>query len=84
MMEQLDRSTRAVAELFARHPYVWVSYRDLADVGGFGGWRTRVSNARRQLGWRIDNKWHEVKREDGTKYRVSFYRYVPDDQQGAA
>ena len=52
----------------------WVDARDLARIGGFGGWRTRVSDARkiaRQDGADIENRWFE---HGG--YRVSQYRYT--------
>lgn len=52
----------------------WVDARDLARIGGFAGWRTRVSEARqvaRQDGADIVNRCFD---RDG--YRVSQYRYV--------
>lgn len=39
----------------------WVSAYDLMDVGGRMGWRTRISNARRQLHMTIENRLRRVR-----------------------
>lgn len=40
-------NTQAVLELFQSRPLQWISWQELAKVGGSCAWRTRVSNARR-------------------------------------
>jgi len=44
-----------LAEYFRRHPNTWCDAREIARVGGFASWRTRVSDLRRQKGMRIVN-----------------------------
>ena len=70
-LDHLKPLTQRVAGLFVSRPGVWISMHELARVGGTGGWRTRVSEARDALGT-IDNRQRE---QDG--YRVSEYRWVP-------
>jgi hypothetical protein len=64
---------------FKAHPNEWVSFHQLAHIGGTGGWRTRVSQCRRERGMTIENKW----REEGG-FRVSYYRYRPAGTQTEA
>ena len=70
-LDHLKPLTQRVAGLFLSRPGVWISMHELARVGGTGGWRTRVSEARSVLGV-LENRQRE---QDG--YRVSEYRYVP-------
>ena len=42
-------ATSRILELFRSCPNVWVPWTDLAHIGGALAWRTRVSDARRQL-----------------------------------
>ena len=56
-------------------PNVWVDARELADVGGFAAWRTRVSNLRKH-GYQIENQWYDVRQRDGRTFRVSLYKLV--------
>lgn len=69
----------AVAAVFKAHPNRWLPARRFYKAGGQNGWRTRISNCRRQLGMRIDNcPKVRVRRADGTlKYILSLYRYLP-------
>lgn len=69
-----------VAALFKAKPGQWIPWHELAAVGGHLAWRTRVSDARRELGMQIDNKVE--RRPDGVK--VSLYRYSPADEQAVA
>jgi hypothetical protein len=43
-----QRQTRneAVRELFLSHPAKWISVKQLARVGGFAAWRSRVAEVR--------------------------------------
>src|SRR5262245_60112241 len=41
--------TEKVMELFRSHPHTWIPAPEIATVGGFCGWRTRVSNARERF-----------------------------------
>ena len=55
----------------------WVSAITLMNVGGLLSWRTRLSEARRELHMQIDQKTEWL--ADGT--RRSFYRYVQGTAQ---
>lgn len=63
--------TEAVATYFKAHPEQWIDGRTLAQIGGAYAWRTRVSDARRQLGT-IENRIRRIGR-----VKVSEYRYQP-------
>lgn len=71
-MTRLD----AVAAHFKRCPHEWLSMHTLAQVGGTGGWRSRVAECRTELGMAIENK---VVREAHLTH--SFYRYVPKQEE---
>jgi predicted transcriptional regulator len=64
----------AVAALFKSRPGEWIDGMELARYGGIYGWRTRVSEARRDLAMTIEN---DVRQVPGSKRKVSLYRYVP-------
>lgn len=71
--------TARLAMFLRAHPYEWIDARRLAKVAGFAGWRTRVSDLRREpWSMRVENKWETVTEYDGSRYRVSWYRYVPE------
>ena len=61
-----------VAALLKAQPGAWIDGQRIAQVGGVYGWRTRVSECRRQLGMTIENRIRHVGRR-----KVSEYRYVP-------
>jgi carboxylesterase type B len=63
----------AVAAVLMQHAGEWVHWAELAKAGGAMAWRTRISEARRELGMAIENKI--TQRPDKTK--DSFYRYIP-------
>jgi hypothetical protein len=69
-----------VAALFHAEPNVWIDGRTLSTIAGCYGWRTRVSDCRRQFGMRIVNRQRRVKKADGSSYVVSEYRYEPAGQ----
>jgi hypothetical protein len=79
MREEIERRatfTTAVLEFFQSHPLEWIDVHQLADVGGFAAWRSRVADARRI-----------VKREGGDivwnhEPRNSCYRYHPQAPLG--
>lgn len=66
-----DTLTTRVLRLFLSRPGAWIDVYELAGVGGFAGWRTRVSQAR-----------HIIERaglgqiEWNGKARESAYRFV--------
>jgi len=68
--------TQRVAEFFTERQGQWIDGKNLALVGGGYAWRTRVSNCRLELGMEIENRKRHVKREDGSTFIVSEYRYV--------
>ena len=63
----------AIRALFVARPHDWIDGRQLAQVGGYAAWRTRVSDCRRQFGMRIEN---EV--ETRPDLTISRYRYIPE------
>ncbi len=62
----------AVAAVFTARPGQWIDGRYLASVGGYGGWRTRISNLR-HAPWFMQIT-ARVRREAG--YTISEYRYL--------
>lgn len=69
--------TERIRDYFLARPGQWVSGYNLMRVGGMCAWRTRVSEARRVYGLRIENRVRTYQ-DDGETIRVSEYRYVPD------
>lgn len=67
-----DTYRAAVAELLNSRPNEWIGGIELAHIGGFYAWRSRVSDCRTQLGMRIENRVRTL--ENGVK--VSEYRVV--------
>ena len=59
-------------EHFIERPFVWVDVRTLAEIGGFAGWRTRVSQARQIV---TDRQCGAI--EWNNQIKASAYRYVP-------
>ena len=58
---------------FVRHPGEWLDVQRLAEVGGIGGWRTRVSDVRHR-GVRIEQrliKWPDGRNRSQYCYRPS-------------
>ena len=66
--------TERVRALFLSRPGEWLDGRAIAQVGGYAGWRTRVSDCRRKFSMQIENT---VERHED--YTVSRYRYVPTE-----
>lgn len=63
--------TQKVIALFKSRPLEWLTVQELAQVGGFAAWRSRISDARQIL-----------EAEGGTlewnhKIRLSAYRWLP-------
>ncbi len=70
-------NTDKVLALFRAKPMEWIDAHDIALVGGFMAWRTRVADARaiaENSGWTIE--WN--------KQRYSMYRYRPIPQGPSA
>jgi|TARA_R110002020_G_scaffold169824_2_gene359232 hypothetical protein len=66
--------TDKIAAFFKSRAGEWIDGRELGTIGGVYAWRTRVAEARRTRGMRIDNR----QRKEGQR-TVSEYRYVPDE-----
>lgn len=64
--------TERIASLFKSKRHRWISCYTLSNVGGFAGWRTRVSNCRTEMGMRIVNR----QRKHAKGYTISEYKYV--------
>ena len=71
-IERRASYTAAVLDLFLSRPFQWIDVRELADVGGFSGWRTRVSDARQIV---TDRQCGAI--EWNNQIKASAYRYVP-------
>lgn len=53
MKDELSRRaslTDAVEAYFRARPLIWIPMAELVNVGGLGGWRTRVSECRAKRG----------------------------------
>jgi hypothetical protein len=70
--------TEQVADLLRRHPNVWIDCHLFADIAGIGGWRTRISNCRTELGMTIENR---VIKWELTRRNRSQYCYRPSGAQ---
>jgi len=70
--------TDRVVELFKRNPNVWLRERRIMQAGGWCGFRSRITDARKR-GLDIINKtWRETG-PDGVTYTCSAYMYRPAD-----
>lgn len=70
-----------LAAFFLARPYEPISPRTLAEIAGFAGWRTRVSQIRKQpysMDIRCDVE--RVQRGDQS-IQVSSYRFIPAEQK---
>ena len=75
-MTMVDR----VAALFQSYPPgTWLDGRELAAVGGYAAWRSRISDLRRPpYGMTIENRTRRVK-----GFTVSEYRWVVRQTEAA-
>lgn len=71
-IERRASYTAAVLELFLSRPFEWIDVRTLAEIGGFSGWRTRVSESRQIV---LDRRCGAI--EWNNQVKASAYRYVP-------
>lgn len=60
--------TSNIENLFKSKPGAWISMRELAQIGGVGGWRSRICDVRKSRG--LDIEWNK---RNGSK---SAYRFV--------
>jgi len=67
--------TKRVAAYFGTNAGRWIDGRELETIGGRYAWRSRVSDCRTQLGMDIENRQRHVKREDGSSFVISEYRF---------
>jgi hypothetical protein len=70
--ERRKSRTDRIEELFRSRPGAWINVPELADVGGFCAWRTRVADARQRIEQVGDGtiEWNR-------NIRASAYRWVP-------
>ena len=66
-----------VAHYFRAHPGEWIDGRVFMQVGGAYASRSRIAECRTQLGMNIENQQRRFRRDDGSRYVISEYRYVP-------
>ncbi len=71
-IERRASYTAAVLDLFLSRPFDWIDVRELAEIGGFSGWRTRVSESRQIV---TDRRAGAI--EWNNQIKASAYRYVP-------
>ena len=71
--------TDQIEAFFRAHAGEWIAASRLEVVGGRQAWRTRCSDVRRLRGMEIQNRTRKVRREDGSTYTLSEYRFVPAD-----
>ncbi len=72
-----DNLAARLAAFFLAHPNEWLDGRELAEVAGLYGWRTRVSDVRRRpYNLNVENRQRRLRRSDGTPYTVSEYRLL--------
>lgn len=74
-----------LAEYFKARPGQWIDARDLLNVAGFGGWRTRISELRHAPYFMtIENRTRYGQQLTVSnvfrRITISEYRYVPDEQ----
>ena len=72
----MNRYRDYVADYFRLHPHEWINAEVLMTIGGRMAWRSRVSDARLELGMVIKNRQRKVGRRT-----VSEYRYQPPQGQ---
>ncbi len=63
--------TQKMIALFESRPKEWIDVKELAQVGGFAAWRSRIAEARPQLeknGGTLEWNHHQ---------RTSAYRFLP-------
>jgi hypothetical protein len=66
-----------VAAHFRKQPNRWIDGRELAAIGGYAGWRSRVSDCRRSPhNLNIENRQRRARRSDGGVYTISEYRLI--------
>lgn len=66
--------TDQLARFFRQHRRTWIDGRELARVAGAYGWRSRVSDCRRFLRMKIDNRVVYLTR-GSQRWRKSEYRF---------
>lgn len=67
--------TERIAELFLKKRTSWITNYRLANVGGFSGWRTRLSEARKVYRFQTVNR--QVRQKNGvvrSEYRLTTRR----------
>jgi len=69
-----------VAGHFRARPGRWIDGREIAQIAGCYGWRTRISDARRPPhNLNIRNRQRRVRTADGQVFTVSEYKLVTDE-----
>jgi hypothetical protein len=69
-----------LAAYFRAHEGEWVNARELFFAGSMG-WRTRISNCRREFGMAIENRIYRRETAPGCFITCSEYRYVRSSQE---
>lgn len=67
---------QSVANTFRANPGRWIDGRKLSKIGGYSGFRTRISECRRDFGMPIRNQVRTLR----SGARIGFYIYEPKEQ----
>ena len=83
-LKRRQMAVRKLVAFFRERPYQFVTMQELADRFGLGGFRTRVSEARRFVfePEHGELKNERVRREDNPTYWASAYIYKPQRPLG--
>lgn len=77
MSDEIPTLTDEVAAYFKARPGVWVGIPTLAERFGYGGWRTRLSQAKKLHGLILEKRQSAIKTLEGRTIRIVERRYVP-------
>ena len=75
-LERRQSLASQLEEFMKAHPGEWISIQELAQIGGIGGWRTRLSELSRR---KVDPLHLEHNGKNGA---ASCHRYLPHDPLG--
>ncbi len=75
--------TDRLEAFFRAHPLQWIDGKQLGEIAGGYGWRTRCSDLRKR-GMEIRNRQRRFIGDDAEAWVVSEYCYVPQEGDAPA
>jgi hypothetical protein len=69
--------TDKLEAFFKARPLTWIDGEQLGKVAGKYAWRSRVSDLRTSRGMCMMNRQDHLRAVDGSRFTISWYRYVP-------